>query len=303
MTAMDGATTAGPNGPDSVQLPRLGIYEKALPREVSWRQRLTMAREAQFDFVEISVDESDERLARLEWTATERQELVRDIQDTGVSLASMCLSAHRRFPLGSPDEKTRQRALTIGRQAIDLAADLGVRVVQLAGYDVYYQPSTDVTRSFFLDGLQEMTAWAAQRQVMLGMEIMDYPLMNSISKYLPYRDAINSPWFRLYPDVGNLSAWDNDVLAELELGRADMVGIHLKDTLAVTPEFEGQFRDVPFGQGCVDFASVFAKLAELSYCGPFLVEMWTEKSAEPLVEIRKARAWLLEQMREGGFIS
>ncbi len=30
------------------------------------------------------------------------------------------------------------------------------------------------------------------------MEIMDYPLMNSISKALGYAHYLNNPWFQLY---------------------------------------------------------------------------------------------------------
>ena len=41
-------------------------------------------------------------------------------------------------------------------------------------------------------------------------------------------------------------------------------------------------------------------LAELRYRGPFLIEMWTEKAAEPVVEIAQARRWLMERMRLGG---
>ena len=36
----------------------IGIYEKALPYSGTWRERLAMAHEAGFDFVEMSVDES-----------------------------------------------------------------------------------------------------------------------------------------------------------------------------------------------------------------------------------------------------
>ena len=46
----------------------LGIYEKALPKGITWRKRLMMAKELGFDFVEISIDETDERLSRLDWT-------------------------------------------------------------------------------------------------------------------------------------------------------------------------------------------------------------------------------------------
>ena len=50
----------------------LGLYEKATPQDLSWEERLRVAAEAGFDYMEISVDESDARQARLDWTAAER---------------------------------------------------------------------------------------------------------------------------------------------------------------------------------------------------------------------------------------
>lgn len=64
----------------------------------------------------------------------------------------------------------------------------------------------------------------------LAMEIMDYPLMNSISKALGYAHYLNNPWFQLYPDIGNLSARDNDVQMELQAGIGHIVAVHVKDT-------------------------------------------------------------------------
>jgi L-ribulose-5-phosphate 3-epimerase len=100
------------------------------------------------------------------------------------------------------------------------AQDVGIRVIQLAGYDVYYQEANDETRRRFRDGLKESVEMASRAQVTLAMEIMDYPLMNSISKALGYAHYLNNPWFQLYPDIGNLSAWDNDVQMELQAGWA-----------------------------------------------------------------------------------
>ncbi len=71
---------------------------------------------------------------------------------------------------------------------------------------------------------------ASRAQVTLAMEIMDYPLMNSISKALGYAHYLNNPWFQLYPDIGNLSAWDNDVQMELQAGIGHIVAVHVKDT-------------------------------------------------------------------------
>jgi L-ribulose-5-phosphate 3-epimerase len=134
------------------------------------------------------------------------------------------------------------------------------------------------------------------------MEIMDTPFMNSIVKFINMKKNFQSPWFTVYPDVGNLTAWGNDVLEELELGMEHIVALHLKETLAVTASHGGTFKEVPFGTGCVDFPAVFARLAELRYRGPFLIEMWTEKAEDPEKEIAAAREWIFARMREGGYI-
>lgn len=91
----------------------LGIYEKALAKDLSWPERLVLAKSCGFDFVEMSVDETDERLSRLDWSAAQRASLVTAMIETGVAIPSMCLSAHRRFPFGSRDDAVRQRAREI----------------------------------------------------------------------------------------------------------------------------------------------------------------------------------------------
>ena len=37
----------------------LGLYEKAMPPELSWEEKLLAAKEAGYDFVEISIDETE----------------------------------------------------------------------------------------------------------------------------------------------------------------------------------------------------------------------------------------------------
>ena len=120
----------------------LGLYEKALPPELTWEERLRAVTELGFDYLEISVDEKDERLARLDWTQAERGVLHRAMRETGVPIQSMCLSGHRRFPYGSADPAVRARAHEITEKAVLFAREFGIRVIQLAGYDVYYEPST-----------------------------------------------------------------------------------------------------------------------------------------------------------------
>ncbi|MDG2918125.1 L-ribulose-5-phosphate 3-epimerase [Bisgaard Taxon 10/6] len=280
---------------------KLGIYEKALPKGISWQDRLSIAKACGFDFVEISIDETDDRLARLDWTAEQRIELVSAIIKTGVTIPSMCLSGHRRFPFGSHDEATRQKAYEIMEKGIRLAVDLGIRTIQLAGYDVYYEEQDEGTLQRFREGMEWATALAAANEVTLAVEIMDTEFMSSISRWKKWDEIIKSPWFTVYPDVGNLSAWNDNVEEELTLGIDKISKIHLKDTYKVTETCKGQFRDVPFGEGCVDFVNVFRILQKLNYRGAFLIEMWTEKSDEPIAEIINARRWIEQKMKEGGF--
>lgn len=279
---------------------KLGIYEKALPKHLTWQDRLSLAKACDFDFVEMSVDETDERLARLDWTKAQRLDLVRTIIETGITVPSMCLSGHRRFPFGSHDEQTRQKAYEIMEKALQLASDVGIRTIQLAGYDVYYEEQDAGTIARFEEGLQWAVERAASMQITLAVEIMDTKFMSSITRWKAWEEKIRSPWFTVYPDVGNLSAWNDDVAGELALGIDKISAIHLKDTFKVSDTCAGQFRDVPFGEGCVDFVHVFKTLEKLNYRGAFLIEMWTEKAEEPVAEIIEARRWIETKMQEGG---
>jgi len=280
---------------------RLGLYEKALPSSLDWPQRLAATCELGYEFMEMSIDEADARLARLDWTRDERRAFRFAVEDSGVSVPSICLSAHRRFPLGSADPAQRGRAREIMRKAIDLATAVGVRTLQLAGYDVYYEPSTPDSLARFRDGL----AWAADEasaaQVMLAVEIMDTPLMGSITKWLAWKRDIPTPWFQVYPDLGNLSAWGSDVPEELARGLGHIVAVHVKDTRAPGAGEPGQFKGVPFGAGCVDFTAAFAALNRLGYRGVLLVEMWAEASLDPREAAAAARLFVLDKLREAGW--
>lgn len=139
--------------------------KKRSPPGKCWLERLKLAKALGFDFVEMSLDETDARLARLDWSPEQRLALVKAVAETGVRVPSMCLSAHRRFPLGSEDDAVRHQGLEIMRKAIQLAQDVGIRVIQLAGYDVYYQQANDETRRRFRDGLKQSVEMASRAQV------------------------------------------------------------------------------------------------------------------------------------------
>ena len=46
---------------------RLGLYEKSMPNGLALSKKLLLTRESGFDYLELSIDETDEKLARLDW--------------------------------------------------------------------------------------------------------------------------------------------------------------------------------------------------------------------------------------------
>jgi predicted hexulose-6-phosphate isomerase len=269
-----------------------GLYEKALPASFTWEQRLSIAHQAGYDFMEISIDETEHRLARLEWGKNQRQEILSAVEATGVEIKSLSLSAHRKFPLGSRSIKTRQTALDIFKKAIDLSLNLGLRFILLSGADIYYEDSDSDTEDWFLEGLEKGFEYASGAGMLLALENWDIRI-DSLTKAMKYVDYFNSPWFQIYADIGNLVYADQDLFSELEAAKGHIAALHIKDTLI------GQLRYVTPGEGQVPFVAAFAKLAELGFQGPAVLELWTENNPRAVEIVTQANTWVKTKMREG----
>lgn len=249
----------------------LGLYEKAMPLSLSWKEKMLAAKEAGFDFLEISIDETDEKLARLYTSKEERLKLVETMYETGIPIRTMCLSGHRKYPLGSSDLAITTKSLDIMERAITLADDLGIRIIQLAGYDVYYEKSTPDTVARFTRNLKKASLMAAKTGVLMGFETMETEFMNTVEKAMKYVDYINSSYLCVYPDAGNLTnaavSYGRNVLEDMNRGMGHIVAMHLKETVSDV------FREVPFGTGHVDFSSMIHTAWNLGV-RKYVTEFW-----------------------------
>lgn len=270
---------------------RLGIYEKAFPANLSWGQLLAAVRQVGFEYVEMSIDETDERMSRLTWTARQRAEVRDAMAETGVPIISMCLSGHRKYPMGSASPAIRQKGMDLLLQTIDLAADLGVRIVLVPGYDVFYEPSTPETRARFMDSLRPAVVWASCAGVMLAIENTDLNI-TSVRSALSYVEALNSPWLQLYLDIGNLVAAGEDLFDEIEAGAGHLVGVHIKDALP------GQFRRVPLGEGDVPLVPALQTLWRVGFTGPIMLEMWETGDQINTPALAQACQWVRARIED-----
>jgi L-ribulose-5-phosphate 3-epimerase len=181
-------------------------------------------------------------------------------------------------------------------RSIELAADLGVKVIQVMGYDAFYEPSTESTQACYLEGLREGIHWASTAGIMLGLENGDHELVDSVEKTMRFVKILNSPWFQAYPDIGNMTAAGYSPLEQLPLAAGHLLGLHVKDTRP------GELRGVPLEHGIVPFMETFRLLARMSFTGPLVIEMWahleptgnpTNAAAQALVKVNQwiAEAW------------
>jgi L-ribulose-5-phosphate 3-epimerase len=267
-----------------------GVYEKALPAIFDWDQKTKSAKAAGFDFIELCIDENPQRIARMDLPASGARELAAIARDNGLSMHSLCLSAHRKFPLGSMDDRVVARGIELTKKTLDFANNTGLKVVQIAGYDVFYEPSSSETDARFRRGLRTITSLAEEHDVMFGLENVDAEITKTIARCMDIINAVDSRRLEMYPDFGNLSAQGVDYLTEMPKARDRIVGLHIKDTKPET------FRNVKYGEGTVDFDSMFAVLREMNCSAPCVIEMWNEDSPDSTEIIRSALQFVKDRI-------
>lgn len=250
---------------------QIGLYEKAVRDSLSWEEKLLCAKECGYDYLEISIDASEERIKRIYMSSEERLALLETMYKTGLPIRSMSVSALTRYALGDPDDAVRHRGEEIMEGSILLAADLGIRTVMLPGYDIYYGESTTTTKRLFLENIRKAANIGEKTGVLLGFETMENEFMNTVGKAMKYVQLVDSVYLNVYPDSGNITnaavLHQHDVCEDLLLGKGRLIALHLKETKP------GIFREVPFLTGHVDFERIIETAWTLGV-RRYVTELW-----------------------------
>ena len=249
----------------------IGLYEKAMRNSLGWREKLECAKECGYDYVEMTIDASEEKIARVYSSQEDRLELVKTMFEAGLPIRSMSVSALTKFAIGDPDDAKRNRGVEILNKSIELAADLGIRVVMVPGYDIYFGESTLETKKLFLENIKKATEYAAACGVVLGFETMENEFMNTVGKAMKYVSLVDSPYLKIYPDCGNITnaavLHSHDVCEDLSLGKNNVVALHLKESKP------GIFREVPYFTGHVPFEGLIETAWRLGV-RRYVTELW-----------------------------
>lgn len=249
----------------------IGLYEKAMRNTMSWSEKLRCAKECEYDYLEICIDATDEKINRIFMDHEEKKRIMEAVFETGIPIGSMSVSALTKYALGDPKEEIRKKAMEIAEKSIELAVDLGTRTVMIPGYDIYFGESTVETKKYFLENVKKIAEIAEKEGILVGFETMENNFMNTTGKAVQYVNMVDSAYLKIYPDAGNITnaAVENrhDVCEDLSLGKGKLIALHLKETKP------GKFREVPFLTGHVQFEKIIGTAWKLGV-RRYVTELW-----------------------------
>ena len=176
----------------------IGLYEKAMRNTLSWDEKLRCAKECGYDYLEICIDATDEKINRIFMDADEKRKIMEAVFNVGLPIGSMSVSALTKYALGDPNENIRRKAMEIAEKSIELAVDLGVRTVMIPGYDIYFGESTVKTKKYFLDNVKKIAEIAEREGILVGFETMENNFMNTTGKAVQYVNMVDLSGCRKY---------------------------------------------------------------------------------------------------------
>ena len=264
---------------------QVGAYEKAFPDDVTMQEMLTISAKCGYDFFEISIDRTDKRIDRL-YSQSFQNDLVKVLQDSPIPIGSICLSALGTYTLGNPDMDNQHKAIDIFKHSVLFAEKFGIRLLQIPACDVpKFDTRTEQTDKSFMDNLVSMIDYASIHGVSVGLENMENDYMDSVEKCMRAINRVNSPYFHLYPDAGNITSAallsNKDIKKDMFAGMGHYVAFHLKETRP--DKYGGLF----YGDGHVDFVKT-TNYAWLLGARRFVMEYWFTGNPEWQNDLKKA---------------
>jgi sugar phosphate isomerase/epimerase len=194
---------------------------------------------------------------------------------------------------GFGDPSTRVERLAMFRRAVDMTAELGVKI--LASHAGFIPPSGDPSRGSFLDCLYDAADYALSKDVIFAMETGQETaelLRRTIDEI-----AVDS--LKVNFDPANMILYDmGDPIHAIEILGPDIVHVHVKDARA--PLAEGAWgEEVPLGEGQVGMQEFLEALAAVDYGGPLVVEREVGDQAQRIEDIRNG-VHLIRKLITGG---
>lgn len=204
------------------------------------------------------------------WNAETQQEIKQNSADAGVEIPSICLGLFNDivYNPASPKPSESETAIKIIRHSLDIAVDLGAKVILVPFFGsatIEVVDEDGVQR--IIDSISKCASYAEEAEVCLGLETkLDAERLNRIV------DTIGSKFIGVYFDVANAVWCGYDPAEEIRKLGNRIVQVHAKD-------IEKGPGDRMLGFGRVDFETCGKALKAINYNGYVILETLVKTDA------------------------
>jgi L-ribulose-5-phosphate 3-epimerase len=207
-----------------------------------------------------------------------RLELADFVREHGLIISALCGDLGK----GLLDAETNQWVVPKCREFVDLAVDLGTRIVTT---HIGHLPEDEYCEKWRVgvSAVREVADYAANRGVSFASETGG-EAPEVLQRFLV---KVGSPGIRVNYDPANLVMGGFDHLGGVEILGEYIVHTHAKDGVR---HDDGTCAEVPLGQGGVDFPKYLEKLDEIGYKGFLTVER--EVGDDPVGDVAAAVEFL-----------
>ncbi|MCM8772529.1 MAG: sugar phosphate isomerase/epimerase [Candidatus Omnitrophica bacterium] len=221
---------------------------------------------------------------------TGREDLKHFVESLGLEISALVgdFGGH-----GFADPKTVEWRIERTKEVIDLAFDLGVKIVT-THIGVVPEDENDIAWKTMEESLPEVGTYAYNKGIVLATETGPEPA-TLLKKLL---DKIGNPGLKVNYDPANLVmvAGDDPVKGVYTLANY-IVHTHAKDGIKL-PDENGKkrWKELPLGEGNVNWPEYLKAMKEIGYNGFFTIER--EVGENPELDIIHARDFLRKLERE-----
>lgn len=243
------------------------------------REYIEMAKDAGYDGIEFGLDETG--IVGLDSSDEDIRELKRIAEGEGIETPSLATGLYWRYPFTSSDRNTREKAKSIVRRQLDLAALLGADTILvvpgLVGAD--FIPDGEVTEydvayDLALEAFMELKEYAEELKVNIGLENVWNKFLLSPLEMRDFVDKIDSPYVGVYFDVGNVVSTGYPEHWIKILGKR-IKKVHFKDFRVSVGNING-FVDLLSGD--VNYPAVMEQFRKVGYDDYVIAEMGVYKN-------------------------
>jgi L-ribulose-5-phosphate 3-epimerase len=227
-----------------------GILLGMLPKNLSYADRLKMARDLGFEGIQ-AYTTPDQK---------EAEEIKKAADDAGIKIDSVMNKDHWKYPLSSADPAVVEKSLDGMKTSLQNAKLWG-------SYSVLLVPAVVNDKTSYHDAwtrsqkeIRKLIPLAKELDVVIALEEVWNKFLLSPLEFAKYIDEFNSPWIKAWFDVGNvvLFGYPEDWIRTL--GKR-IVEVHLKDFKREGSQW------VNLGEGSVNWPEVRKAFAEVGFTG------------------------------------